>query len=443
MTQRETAGAIVRLPRIFGKKRGHRRTGSQAWGSFGDGLFHAALVATGLVFGALLVSGVAVPEWRINRNYVGTTCRIIGQGLVHRSVEDPPGSVTMTWRPCLLVRYEAGGATRESWSRTDPATGTADRSQAAAALTAWPLGAEVPGWFDPAHPESVVLQRGYNWWMWGLTLLLPGALLAFGGSGLIRALWQWGRSEEAIAAATGIPALARPRSGSATGHPGVPECDDMTNSPGTVLRYRLPLESPESWTLLGLGLFAAAWNAVLGVLAVGAGLDLAGGRKHWFLLVLLGPVVAVGVAAVALFVRALVLKTVVGTTQLEISDLPLRPGGRYDVLLAQSGSGDLRELAMTLECEEQATFHQGTDTRSETLVVYRAPLRTWRDIRVSPGTRFEAIGGVAIPSDAMHSFASEHNAVRWRIVIHGVPARWPPFTRIFPVVIFPPPETAQ
>jgi hypothetical protein len=432
----------VRLPRIFGKKRGHRRTGSEAWGSFGDGLFHAALVAAGLVFGALLISGVAVPEWRINRDYLATTCHVVGQGLVRRSVEDPPGSVTVTWRPSLLVHYEAAGATRESWSSSDPAVGTADRATAAAALTQWPLGADVPGWFDPAHPERIVLQRGFSWWLWALTLLLPGALLAFGGSGLVRALRRWGRSEVAIAAATGLPALAAPRPGVTAGHPGVPTCDDMTNSPGTVLRYRLPLESPESWTLVGLGLFAAAWNAVLAVLAVGAGLDWAGGRLHWFLLVLLVPVVAVGLAAIVLFVRALLLKAAVGTTQLEIADHPLRPGRRYDVLLAHGGSGDLHELVMRLECEEQATFRQGTDTRCETIVVHSEPVRTWRDIRLTPGTRFEGLGVVTIPDAAMHSFTSEHNVVRWRIVVAGAPTGWPTFTRVFPLVVFPSAEAA-
>ena len=326
----------MRLPRIFGKKRGHRRTGSQAWGSFGDGLFHAALVTAGLVFATLLVTGVAVPEWRVNRDYVAATCRVVGQGLLRRVVEDPPGSVSTTWTPCLKVRYVAFGEPRESWSRGGVAGAAADRAAAAAVLEAWPLGTELTGWFDPRDPETIVLQRGFNWWMWGLTLLLPGALLAFGGSGLARAIRRWGRSEEALAAATSLPALAA-HSGMAVGHPGVPACDDMTNSPGTVLRYRLPLESPESWTLLGLGLFAAAWNAVLAVLAIGAGLDFAGGRLHWFLLAVLVPAVAVGCAAVALFARALFLKTAVGTTQLEISDHPLRPGGRYDVLLAQSG----------------------------------------------------------------------------------------------------------
>ena len=45
----------MRLPRFFGKKRGHRRTGSQAWASLGDAAFHAALLAAGLVFGLALV----------------------------------------------------------------------------------------------------------------------------------------------------------------------------------------------------------------------------------------------------------------------------------------------------------------------------------------------------------------------------------------------------
>jgi hypothetical protein len=37
----------VKLPRFFGKKRGHRRTGLAVWGSVGEGLFYAALVAAG------------------------------------------------------------------------------------------------------------------------------------------------------------------------------------------------------------------------------------------------------------------------------------------------------------------------------------------------------------------------------------------------------------
>ena len=49
-------------------------------------------------------------------------------------------------------------------------------------------------------------------------------------------------------------------------------------------------------TLLGFGLFALLWNAVLIVLAVNAGLDLLGGQIDWLLLGILVPFLVVGIA---------------------------------------------------------------------------------------------------------------------------------------------------
>ena len=43
----------MRLPRFFSKKRGHRRTGSEVWGSVGEALFHAALMVAGVGFGGV------------------------------------------------------------------------------------------------------------------------------------------------------------------------------------------------------------------------------------------------------------------------------------------------------------------------------------------------------------------------------------------------------
>ena len=428
----------MRLPRIFGKKRGHRRTGSEAWGSFGDGLFHGVLVCAGVVFAALLISGVAVPEWRINHDFVEAHGRVLATGLVRRGADGPAGSASTTWRPTVRVRYEADGTTHEAWARPPASVASTDRDAAVSRLAAWPIASDVPLWYDPSDPAVVVLERGYNWWMWLLALLLPAALLAFGGSGLVRAVRRWGRSEEALAAATGIPGLLAHRAtAAAADHPGLPPCDDLVNSPGTQLRYRLPLESPENWTLFGLGLFAAFWNLVLLVLAIGAGLEFTSGRIDWLLLALLVPFVAVGAAAIALVVRGLVLSAAVGTTQLEISDHPLRPGGTYDVLLAQGGSGRIRRLTLALELVEQATFRQGTDARTENLVVWRRQFDSWSDVALLPGARFEVRSSIRIPGDAMHSFASEHNALRWRLVVQGVPARWPAFVRVFPVAVYP------
>jgi hypothetical protein len=338
------------LPRFFGKKRGHRRTGSQAWGSFGEAVFYGALVTAGLCFASLLATGS------------------IGVG---------PEATALPWA---------------------------------------------------------------RWWLWLFSLLIPGALLTFGAAGLLRIVRGWGKSEERRAAAEGLTNLIEsmtPPADADRRSPGVPNCDDLVNSPGTILRYRLPIESPESWTVVGLGLFAVLWNAVLVVLAVGAGFDLLSGRVEWLLLAVLVPFLAVGVAGVVLFVRRLILTTAVGTTQLEISDHPLLPGREYDVLLAQGGSGALVSLSLTLEVEEMASFRQGTDTRTERIIVWRELVQEWKDVQITPGVRLETHVTIAIPAGAMHSFASEHNAVRWRIVVAGRPERWPAFTRVFPLVVYP------
>jgi len=340
----------VRLPQFFGKKRGHRRTGSQAWGSFGEAVFYAALVTAGLSFAGLLFTG------------------------------------------SLGVGDDATGL---PWAR---------------------------------------------WWLWLFSLLIPGALLTFGIAGVLRIVRAWGKSEERRAAAESLANLIEsmaPPADAGRRSPGVPTCDDLVNSPGTILRYRLPIESPESWTLVGMGLFAVLWNAVLGVLAVGAGLDLLSGRVEWVLLAVIVPFLAVGVAGVVLFVRRLFLTTAVGTTQLEISDHPLLPGKTYDVLLAQGGLGTLTALTLTLEEEEMASFRQGTDTRTERLIVWRELVKQWERVQITPGVRFETHVMITIPAGAMHSFASEHNAVRWRIVVAGQPERWPAFTRVFPLVVHP------
>jgi len=294
--------------------------------------------------------------------------------------------------------------------------------------------------YAPADPGRVVLQRGYDWWMWVLTLVIPLALVAFGGSGLSKVIRMWGKSDERRAASAGLPefldTLGHPPHES-PGHPGVPACENLVNSPGNVLRYRLPIESPENWTLLGFGMFALLWNAVVVVLAAGAGANIRRGNPDWLLLALLIPFVAVGVGGVVLFVRAVVLAASVGPTQVEISDHPLVPGQRYEVLLGQGGSGLFKSIELGLELEEQATFCQGTDTRTERLIVWRDATRSWSRVQAVPGGRFEAHVEITIPEQAMHSFNSPHNSVHWRLVVRGAPDRWPPFTRVFPLVVFP------
>ena len=96
----------MRLPRFFSKKRGHRRTGSEVWGSVGEALFHAALMVAGVAFGGLLVTGIAVPEWRINHDFIESRGTVVGKGLARRSTGG--SAAQASWQPSVRLRYPAG-----------------------------------------------------------------------------------------------------------------------------------------------------------------------------------------------------------------------------------------------------------------------------------------------------------------------------------------------
>ena len=65
-----------------------------------------------------------------------------------------------------------------------------------------------------------------------------------------------------------------------------------------------------------------------------------------------------GVAAVVALLRQLVLFTGIGPTAAEISDHPLLPGHTYEIHVTQAGQLRVNSFAVSLVCEEVATYHQ-------------------------------------------------------------------------------------
>ena len=306
---------FVRLPTFFSKKRGNRRTGLPAWGSLGEGIYHTVLLMAGLTIGVLMLAGVAVPEWRINNQFIEVNGRLIGKGLARHTLRDVFGGAKYSWRPALLVQYEVEGEDVESWNTVHSSETSETRAFALHELDDWELGGQLRCWYDPDDIKTVVLKQGYSWWLWLLALLLPGALVAFGVTGLLQSLQSWGRSEERQAVQFGriFETFTSPPP-ETVGFPTIPACDNLVNSPGTMLRFRLPTESPEAWSLIGAGLFSGLWNVVVILLAVNVGFDIAGGRANLWLLGLLAPFTIVGLASVALFFRQLFLITAIGPT---------------------------------------------------------------------------------------------------------------------------------
>jgi hypothetical protein len=287
------------------------------------------------------------------------------------------------------------------------------------------------------QPDASQFKFGYGRW---LVILVGASSVVLGGAGLIWTVLRMGTSIERRSAMArraaesdfAHAAAPRPRN-----YPTLPPFDGLTNSPGIELAYRLPASQTPGWRLLATTIFAMLWLFLVFLLTVPVIRWHIAGRHEWLLTALLLPFWGVCYWAVRSFVQLLLLNNGMGQTTVEISDLPLMPGHEYQAVVAQHGQVSMKVLEVLLICEEEATFMQGTDIRTEVREVFRQRCAAWRDFRIEPAVPFTATCGIPVPANIMHSFQSPHNVVRWRLIVRGEPQNWPVFERGFPLVICP------
>jgi hypothetical protein len=273
-----------------------------------------------------------------------------------------------------------------------------------------------------------------------LIVLAASSSIVLGGGGLIWSAVRLGTSVERRSAmarrASEIDlihdAAPRPRN-----YPTLPPIDGLMNSPGIELAYRLPAAYSPGWQLLATTIFAMLWNSLVCVLTVSLISNHVAGRHEWLLTVLLLPFWFVCYWSVRAFLQLVMVHSGTGQTTVEISELPLVPGRDCQAVLSQQGNMTMRVLRLCLVCEEEATFTQGTDIRTEVREVSREVCFERRNFRIEPGASVSNACTVTVPAAAMHSFLSPHNAVRWKLIVQGEAENWPPFERGFPVVVFP------
>ncbi len=250
----------------------------------------------------------------------------------------------------------------------------------------------------------------------------------------------------------------------------LPSLRALTDSPGVRLTFRLAIQRGETTPLLLSSLFSVAWNAMLAVLVVVSAEKHLQNRPDWFLTVLLVPFATVSFFSTRWFFRAFRRQSGVGPTAVEISDLPLLPGGTYQLYVCQYGRVEFESYKVSLVSFEEATYQQGTDVRTERVEVMRIgiPTSVWSNSVGEEGSSGTVSGPPAkarpseeaetsrpmrlvaksekplemdcqlrLPLDMMHSFQGRHNAIVWKIIVEGEVKKWPSFYRSFPVVVFP------
>lgn len=405
--------------------------------SAGAGCFSAVALVAGCASLAAFFARVTVPELRVNRDFVEQEGRLLATDLDERQTADGP-----SFAPRFRLQFDLNGRQHQVWAQYEiNDVHSLDRARSVALFDQFIVGQNYPCWYDPGDPRRVVLRRGYTWFAWML-LLLPVPFIAVGGGGLIFVVWNWGKSTEHRAvsgqrsAASEPPASNRPPSETAAPPPTVPSHADLTDSPGTTMAFRLP-NATGGWGLFGLFALALGWNAMLALLGALSTDSLRPTNFDWLTAGIVVSFGLVGIGLCALVGRRLLQAAGVGPTIVEISAHPLYPGGKYEIFVSQSGKVDVRSFSVSLVCEEEATYRQGTDARTASRRVHEEELDRREAFKIRHGATLEIRAPLAIPARAMHSFRAEHNAICWKLIVRGKFSRRADFERSFPIYVYP------
>ncbi|MBR0236488.1 MAG: DUF3784 domain-containing protein [Thermoguttaceae bacterium] len=428
-------------------------------------------IEAALAFGFLIcgIIGVIViffcsimPQWRLFKEYQKTQCTVIETAVVNQGNSD-------LYRPQIHIKYVAptpihsdnsGKTILKQYSIWTYDFNTLNNSgyfyqkdEAYNALKAFETNKQYDCWYDPHYPQKVVVLCNWSWT--NVTMLIvPISLFLLGLGSLIHIfMYQTVHSQKKTAIPSGslqnkpsdnadelssqIASDSESVPEQAHVLPNVPSVQNIIDSPGVKMKYRLPLANSPIGSLGVLLLLCIGWGLLcIAILSVGIGgfLDK---NPDWILIGFTVVFFLIGIGLVLYFIHNLQLATSVSPTLLETNDTPLHPGQTTTALLIQMGGNYFFKLSVVLVCEEEAFFSYGTDIRSEKFVAYETTLFSEKDFNIVTDEQFEKSFEFTIPPNAMHSFDSLHNRISWRLDVCGEAEGAPPFTRSYVLVVNP------
>ncbi len=432
---------MARLTWFFPKKRGLRRTGSKTAGRVGEAAFYLGLFVLGCAGLITLASSYVLRTWPVD-SYFPTVHFVRASGVIDDSrIRELPAETPEEkprFEPQLRLRFEAHNEEQSHWLAVGPPLAT--RDAALAALNAVQPGERRDVWFDPAKTTRSTLARPRAWGLWLAGLLLVG-LVASGVYGVLSVALMARTSAERRQAMAKVARskiqLTELNVPLPIEFPTVPLDINLTNSPGLKLKYRLPAVQEPAWRLFGAAIWMLTCLALAASLVVVAVEQHVAGQPRWLLSGFALLVVALSAWATYYFLRELVSTGWIGPTTMEISAVPLVPGGEYQIYFNQPGAMTVERLRLLLACDEETTYLQGTDIRRDVQRVFQAELCARDGVEIDAANPLEATLPVAIPAQAMHSYKSKFNALNWKLVVEIEAEGWPLYQRSFPLVVTP------
>lgn len=276
-------------------------------------------------------------------------------------------------------------------------------------------------------------------WSFVMQLILGSAMIIVGSLRVVATLWKVGASAErrsAIVNRAGEIELFNEVRNRREDLPTVPIVPRPPRR-GDTLKFRLAGSRRSSWGLVAITTLTMILSAIVTVVAITAFDSLRGQAIDWMAFTILFFLLPAAIWSIYRFVRQLLKLAGLGPTMLQISEHPIIAGENIKVQITQPGRLRLSLLDVQLICEEEATFDQGTNIRTEKACVYQQRLFRKRGISVKPNEPFQDEFELQLPEGTMHSFKSANNRVQWKIVVQARAKGWPEFERDFVISVHP------
>ncbi|MDO4586344.1 MAG: hypothetical protein Q4C95_03510 [Planctomycetia bacterium] len=372
----------------------------------------------------LMTWGVAL--WKESNRLVETDC-VVKECFLHAK---PDRNGNLFYRPEIRIEYVVDGETFSMFAY-DRQTLTEDqgflysRQEVLDLLANYSPEMKTICWFDSTDPKKVILQKKSLFWGW-LFLMIPLTLLVYAGTCLTLRYRFRSQSLEQRTLIQQRKCL----------YPTLPNEQEINESPGVRLTFRLPVIFVPLFPLICALCLAILWNLLAWILFIYL---FSSSQNGWDtgLAFLFGIIFCgAGFAFIPWIIKRIRTALHFGSTILEISDHPILPGRKLRLTLIQDGWIETQMYRISIVCEELARYRQGTDTITNKKEVYRQELWRKESLTIQRGETISEDFFLQLPIGAMHSFEVENNMIHWQIVIE-MEKNGNRFQRECPVIVFP------
>ena len=318
-----------------------------------------------------------------------------------------------TYSVDIVFRYEVKGRTFTG-DRYDFMGGSSSGYDGKAEIVSrYPPGVGATCYVNPDDPADAVLDRRFH--AFYLIGLFPLLFVAVGAVGIVCSVRKLRHPDYGAGVGAGA-------SGPSTG----PLAFDL--GPAELKPQASPVGK-----FLGIILIAAFWNGIVSVFVWQMVEGWRHGHPDGCLTVFMIPFILVGLLLIGgIGYQFLALFNPRVHLVLSRRSIPL--GGSADLEWRISGSASrIRQLTITLEGREEATYRRGTSTSTDKNVFRRIILASAAEGAVVAQGR----ASIPVPSGTVPSFASSNNKIVWAIKVSGEIPRWPDVDEEYAIAVLP------